>query len=119
MSSIFELFSLQNQTAVVIGGTGELCGSIAEGFAMAGAEVVRADEVVSGAGAADGAGMGCEGTGSDRADSARGVSPGACSSRVGSACASSIRAGSAGAAGCSTVACTGCAKTGADSVKLI
>lgn len=40
MSSIFELFSLQGQTAVVIGGTGELCGAIAEGFASAGAEVV-------------------------------------------------------------------------------
>jgi NAD(P)-dependent dehydrogenase (short-subunit alcohol dehydrogenase family) len=40
MSSIFELFSLQNQTAVVIGGTGELCGAVASGFAMAGAEVV-------------------------------------------------------------------------------
>ncbi len=40
MSSIFELFSLQNQTAVVIGGTGELCGAIAEGYASAGAEVV-------------------------------------------------------------------------------
>jgi NAD(P)-dependent dehydrogenase (short-subunit alcohol dehydrogenase family) len=39
-SSIFELFSLQGQTAVVIGGTGELCGAIAEGFAQAGAEVV-------------------------------------------------------------------------------
>lgn len=39
-SSIFELFSLQGQTAVVIGGTGELCGAIAEGFASAGAEVV-------------------------------------------------------------------------------
>ena len=40
MSSIFELFSLQNQTAVIIGGTGELCGAIAEGYAMAGAEGV-------------------------------------------------------------------------------
>ncbi len=40
MSSIFELFSLQGQTAVVIGGTGELCGAIAEGYASAGAEVV-------------------------------------------------------------------------------
>lgn len=40
MSSIFELFSLQGKTAVVIGGTGELCGAIAEGYAMAGAEVV-------------------------------------------------------------------------------
>lgn len=39
-SSIFELFSLQGQTAVVIGGTGELCGAIAEGYASAGAEVV-------------------------------------------------------------------------------
>ena len=40
MSSIFELFSLQEKTAVVIGGTGELCGAVAEGFASAGAEVV-------------------------------------------------------------------------------
>jgi NAD(P)-dependent dehydrogenase (short-subunit alcohol dehydrogenase family) len=35
-----ELFSLKGQTAVVIGGTGELCGAIAEGYAAAGAEVV-------------------------------------------------------------------------------
>ncbi|TLD68640.1 SDR family oxidoreductase [Phragmitibacter flavus] len=34
------LFSLAGRTAVVIGGTGELCGAIAEGFAEAGAEVV-------------------------------------------------------------------------------
>ena len=40
MSSIFEMFSLQEKTAVVIGGTGELCGAVAEGFASAGAEVV-------------------------------------------------------------------------------
>lgn len=40
MSSIFELFSLQGKTAVVIGGTGELCGAIAQGYASAGAEVV-------------------------------------------------------------------------------
>lgn len=40
MSSPTELFSLQGQTAVIIGGTGELCGAIAEGFAAAGAEVV-------------------------------------------------------------------------------
>lgn len=40
MSSIFELFSLQGQTAIIIGGTGELCGAIAEGYASAGAEVV-------------------------------------------------------------------------------
>ena len=35
-----DLFSLKGQTAVVIGGTGELCGAIAEGFAAAGATVV-------------------------------------------------------------------------------
>ena len=40
MPSPSDLFSLQGQTAVVIGGTGELCGAIAEGFAAAGAEVV-------------------------------------------------------------------------------
>jgi len=37
---IDELFSLRGQTAVVIGGTGELCGAMAEGLAGAGAEVV-------------------------------------------------------------------------------
>jgi NAD(P)-dependent dehydrogenase (short-subunit alcohol dehydrogenase family) len=35
-----ELFSLNGKVAVVIGGTGELCGAVAEGFAAAGAEVV-------------------------------------------------------------------------------
>lgn len=35
-----DLFSLSGRTAVVIGGTGELCGAIAEGYAAAGAEVV-------------------------------------------------------------------------------
>lgn len=40
MPTSTDLFSLQGQTAVVIGGTGELCGAIAEGFASAGAEVV-------------------------------------------------------------------------------
>ncbi len=35
-----DLFSLKGKTAVVIGGTGELCGAIAEGFAFAGAYVV-------------------------------------------------------------------------------
>lgn len=35
-----ELFSLAGKTAVVIGGTGELCGAMAEGLAGAGAEVV-------------------------------------------------------------------------------
>lgn len=34
------LFSLTGKTAVVIGGTGELCGAMAEGLAGAGAEVV-------------------------------------------------------------------------------
>lgn len=34
------LFSLSGKTAVVIGGTGELCGAMAEGLAKAGAEVV-------------------------------------------------------------------------------
>lgn len=34
------LFSLAGRTAVIIGGTGELCGAIAEGYAAAGAEVV-------------------------------------------------------------------------------
>lgn len=35
-----DLFSLEGKTAVVIGGTGELCGTMAEGLARAGAEVV-------------------------------------------------------------------------------
>lgn len=35
-----DLFSLEGKTAVVIGGTGELCGTMAEGMAQAGAEVV-------------------------------------------------------------------------------
>jgi len=35
-----QLFSLNGKTAVVIGGTGELCGAMAEGLASAGAEVV-------------------------------------------------------------------------------
>lgn len=35
-----ELFNLSDKTAVVIGGTGELCGAIAEGLAAANAEVV-------------------------------------------------------------------------------
>jgi len=34
------LFSLAGKTAVVIGGTGELCGAMAQGLACAGAEVV-------------------------------------------------------------------------------
>jgi len=35
-----ELFGLSGKVAVVIGGTGELCGTMAHGLAMAGAEVV-------------------------------------------------------------------------------
>ena len=37
---LHDLFSLEGKVAVVIGGTGELCGAMAEGMAKAGAEVV-------------------------------------------------------------------------------
>jgi NAD(P)-dependent dehydrogenase (short-subunit alcohol dehydrogenase family) len=40
MNYLDSLFSLTGKTAVVIGGTGELCGAMAEGLAGAGAEVV-------------------------------------------------------------------------------
>jgi NAD(P)-dependent dehydrogenase (short-subunit alcohol dehydrogenase family) len=42
-----ELFSLQGKVAVVIGGTGELCGAMAEGLAAAGAAIalVGRDEI--------------------------------------------------------------------------
>ena len=40
MSYLENLFSLSGKTAVVIGGTGELCGAMAEGLAQAGANVV-------------------------------------------------------------------------------
>jgi NAD(P)-dependent dehydrogenase (short-subunit alcohol dehydrogenase family) len=40
MKSPLELFTLEGKVAVVVGGTGELCGSIAEAFAKAGAVVV-------------------------------------------------------------------------------
>ena len=39
MSYLESIFSLKDKTAIVIGGTGELCGAMAEGLAMAGAEV--------------------------------------------------------------------------------
>lgn len=39
MKTPAELFSLKGKVAVIIGGTGELCGAIAEGFAAAGAMV--------------------------------------------------------------------------------
>lgn len=42
MSFLQQLFSLEGQIAVIIGGTGELCGAMAEGLAAAGAEVVLA-----------------------------------------------------------------------------
>jgi NAD(P)-dependent dehydrogenase (short-subunit alcohol dehydrogenase family) len=41
-SYVEKLFQLKGHVAVVIGGTGELCGAIAEGLAAAGAEVVLA-----------------------------------------------------------------------------
>ena len=37
---LHSLFGLSGKVAVVIGGTGELCGAMAEGLAGAGAEVV-------------------------------------------------------------------------------
>jgi NAD(P)-dependent dehydrogenase (short-subunit alcohol dehydrogenase family) len=37
---VTSLFSLQGKVAVVVGGTGELCGAMAEGLAAAGAEAV-------------------------------------------------------------------------------
>jgi NAD(P)-dependent dehydrogenase (short-subunit alcohol dehydrogenase family) len=40
-----ELFDLSGKTAVVIGGTGELCGTMAVGLARAGAEVVIAGRI--------------------------------------------------------------------------
>jgi NAD(P)-dependent dehydrogenase (short-subunit alcohol dehydrogenase family) len=40
MKTPSELFSLKAKVAVVIGGTGELCGAMAEGLAVAGATVV-------------------------------------------------------------------------------
>ena len=38
-SYLGELFGLVGRVAVVIGGTGELCGAMAEGLAAAGAEM--------------------------------------------------------------------------------
>lgn len=40
-----QLFGLQGKVAVMIGGTGQLCGAIAEGLARAGAEVVLAGRI--------------------------------------------------------------------------
>lgn len=40
MSYLDQLFSLENQTAIVIGGTGTLCGEMAQGIAQAGANTI-------------------------------------------------------------------------------
>ncbi len=40
MSYLDQLFSLDNQTAVIIGGTGTLCGEMAQGIAKAGANTI-------------------------------------------------------------------------------
>jgi len=40
MSYVEDLFSLEGQTAVVVGGTGVLCGEMAKGLAQAGADVI-------------------------------------------------------------------------------
>ena len=40
MDYLNNLFGLEGKTAVIIGGTGVLCGAMAEGLAGAGAEVV-------------------------------------------------------------------------------
>jgi len=39
-SFLGNLFGLTGRVAVIVGGTGELCGAIAEGLAAAGAETV-------------------------------------------------------------------------------
>ena len=46
-SFLKELFDLSGKTAVVIGGTGELCGTMAVGLARAGAEVLRPEKLKS------------------------------------------------------------------------
>jgi NAD(P)-dependent dehydrogenase (short-subunit alcohol dehydrogenase family) len=64
MKTPAEIFSLQGKVAVVIGGTGLLCGEMAEGFAIAGATValvgrdaanakMRLDKIAKGGGAAE------------------------------------------------------------------
>ncbi len=64
MKTPAELFSLKGKVAVVIGGTGELCGEMAEGLAIAGATVAlvgrdaakakaRLDKIAKGGGKAE------------------------------------------------------------------
>ena len=64
MKTPAELFSLKNQVAVVVGGTGVLCGAMAEGLAAAGAAVAlvgrdavkartRLDKIAQGGGRAE------------------------------------------------------------------
>ena len=64
MKTPAELFTLKDRVAVVIGGTGELCGAIAEGYAAAGAKVAlvgrnaakaqtRLDRIAQGGGQAE------------------------------------------------------------------
>ena len=64
MKTPAELFSLKGKVAVVIGGTGVLCGEMAEGLAMAGATVAivgrdaakaqtRLDKIAKGGGRAE------------------------------------------------------------------
>ena len=77
MSSL-ELFSLKGRVAVVIGGTGELCGAMAEGFASAGAHVIlvgrdpaKADARLAKIKAAGGSGEFKAGEATDKADLVR------------------------------------------------
>ena len=42
-SYINELFSLEGKVAVIIGGGGHICSSLAEGYALAGASLVIVD----------------------------------------------------------------------------
>ena len=61
MSYLDQLFDLDKKVAVIIGGTGELCGHMAIGLAKAGAEVVlagrdqsKADDILATITAAEG-----------------------------------------------------------------
>jgi NAD(P)-dependent dehydrogenase (short-subunit alcohol dehydrogenase family) len=74
MGFLDSFFSLAGKTAVVIGGTGELCGAMAEGLAAAGAEVVlvgrseeKAKTRLDKIGAAGGEGWFCPAEAAERA----------------------------------------------------